>query len=109
MIEFIGGILVGLVCIGLGIANMRGHIGSLHSYHRHRVSEEDRLPFGRRVGLGTILCGVGIVAMSVFSILALRTENQVYQTVGGIVLGVFLVVGLGITFAAMRKYNKGIF
>ena len=43
--------LVGVVCIVLGISNMRGNISSLHSYHRHRVSEEDRIPFGKQVGL----------------------------------------------------------
>jgi hypothetical protein len=37
--------LVGVVCIVLGISNMRGNISSLHSYHRSRVSEEDRSPF----------------------------------------------------------------
>ena len=108
MIEFIGGILVGLVCIGLGIANMRGHIGSLHSYHRHRVSEEDRIPFGRMVGLGTIITGVGILAFSAFNFAALYTENSTFVTLGTIAMIAGLVIGLGISFYAMIKYNKGI-
>ena len=57
--------LVGVVCIVLGISNMRGNISSLHSYHRHRVSEEDRIPFGKQVGLGTIIIGIGIMVFSV--------------------------------------------
>ena len=36
--------LVGVICIVLGISNMKGNISSLHSYHRNRVSEEDRDP-----------------------------------------------------------------
>ena len=51
MPAFIVSALVGVVCIVLGISNMKGNISSLHSYHRSRVSEEDRIPFGRMVGL----------------------------------------------------------
>ena len=50
-----------LVCV-LGIINMTGNISSLHSYHRKRVSEADRKPFGRLVGLGTLLIGASILA-----------------------------------------------
>lgn len=59
--------LVGVVCIVLGISNMRGNISSLHSYHRSRVSEEDRIPFGKQVGLGIIIVGIGIIVFSVLS------------------------------------------
>ena len=50
MTSFIGTLIVGVVCIVLGISNMRGNISSLHSYHRHRVTAEDRIPFGKMVG-----------------------------------------------------------
>ena len=53
--------LVGVVFIVLGISNMRGNISTLHSYHRHRVSEEDRIPFGKQVGLGTIIIPIPII------------------------------------------------
>ena len=61
MPAFIVSALVGIVCIVLGVSNMKGNISSLHSYHRNRVSEEDRIPFGKKVGLGTIIIGVGII------------------------------------------------
>ena len=109
MVEFIVAVLVGVACIGLGVANMCGHIGTLHSYHRHRVSEADRLPFGRLVGLGTVLIGVGVVALGACSIATLKTGEQIYMTVGGIAMGVLLAVGLALSFYAMIKYNKGIF
>lgn len=51
MPAFIVTFIIGVVCIILGISNMRGNISSLHSYHRHRVSEEDRIPFGKKGGL----------------------------------------------------------
>ena len=101
--------LVGVVCIVLGISNMRGNISSLHSYHRHRVSEEDRIPFGKQVGLGTIIVGIGIIVFSVLSSVTLYTENDIFILVGTAVLIIGIILGLVISFRAMIKYNKGIF
>ena len=101
--------LVGLVCIVLGISNMRGNISTLHSYHRHRVSEEDRIPFGKQVGLGTMIIGIGIIIFSVLSTVTLYTENNIFISIGTAVLIVCIVAGLIISFKAMIKYNKGIF
>ena len=101
--------LVGVVCIVLGISNMRGNISSLHSYHRSRVSEEDRIPFGKQVGLGTIIVGIGIIVFSVLSSVTLYTENDTFILVGTAVLIIGIILGLVISFRAMIKYNKGIF
>ena len=101
--------LVGVVCIVLGISNMRGNISSLHSYHRSRVSEEDRIPFGKQVGLGTIIVGIGIIVFSVLSSVTLYTENDIFILVGTAVLIIGIILGLVISFRAMIKYNKDIF
>ncbi len=101
--------LVGVVCIVLGVSNMRGNISSLHSYHRHRVSEEDRIPFGKQVGLGTIIVGVGIIIFSVLSAVTLYAENNVFILVGTAFLIISIILGLVVSFRAMIKYNKGIF
>ncbi len=101
--------LVGVVCIVLGISNMRGNISSLHSYHRSRVSEEDRIPFGKQVGLGIIIVGIGIIVFSVLSSVTLYTENDIFILVGTAVLIIGIILGLVISFRAMIKYNKGIF
>ncbi len=101
--------LVGVVCIVLGISNMRGNISSLHSYHRSRVSEEDRIPFGKQVGLGIIIVGIGIIAFSVLSSVTLYTENDIFILVGTAILIIGIILGLVISFRAMIKYNKGIF
>ena len=101
--------LVGVVCIVLGNSNMRGNISSLHSYHRSRVSEEDRIPFGKQVGLGTIIVGIGIIVFSVLSSVTLYTENDIFILVGTAVLIIGIILGLVISFRAMIKYNKGIF
>ena len=102
-------LLIGVVCIVLGISNMRGNISSLHSYHRHRVSEEDRIPFGKKVGLGTIIIGIGIIVFSGLSAVTVYTENDVFVLVGTAIMVISIAVGLVISFRAMIKYNKGIF
>ena len=107
--EFIMTFLVGVVLIIFGISNMKGNISSLHSYHRHRVSEEDRIPFGKQVGLGLVIIGVGIIIFSILSAITLYTENNVYISVGTVVMIASMVVGLVLSFKAMIKYNKGIF
>ena len=101
--------LVGVICIILGTSNMRGNISSLHSYHRHRVSEEDRIPFGKQVGLGTIIVGIGIIVFSVLSSVTLYTENNIFILVGTAILIIGIILGLVLCFRAMLKYNKGIF
>jgi len=105
MITFI----IGIVCVILGISNMKGNLSSLHSYHRHRVSEEDRIPFGKKVGIGTIIVGGAVIVFNVLSAVTFYTERQSFILIGTAVLIAGLIVGLVITFRAMMKYNKGIF
>ena len=109
MSAFIGTIVVGIICIVIGVLNMRGNISSIHSYHRHRVSEEDRLPFGRLVGLGTVIIGASVIVFGGLSMVTLLTSSQVYTWIGTAVLVVGIALGLGLSFYAMKKYNKGIF
>ena len=109
MAEFVVSFLVGVICIAFGISNMRGNISSLHAYHRSRVSEEDRIPFGKRVGLGTIIIGVGIMVFSVLSAITLYTNQDMFTVIGTVLLVISIVAGLILSLSAMVKYNKGIF
>ena len=109
IMAFITTLVIGIVCIALGISHTKGNISSLHSYHRKRVSEEDRLPFGRLVGLGTIICGVAIIVFGAFMVAASYFEAEALSLVGTAVMIAGLFVGLCISFYAMIKYNKGIF
>ena len=109
MPAFIVAALVGVVCIVLGISNMKGNISSLHSYHRSRVSEEERIPFGRMVGLGIIIIGAAIIVFSGLSAVTLYTDNEIFTLIGTGILIAGIIVGLVISFKAMIKYNKGIF
>ena len=109
MIGYITAIIVGIVCIILGIRNMMGDISTLHSYHRARVREEDVKPFGRQVGIGTIIIGGGIILFGILSIIADLLTLSALVFIGTGVLIAAIVVGLIIAVRAMIKYNKGVF
>lgn len=100
--------IVGIICIVIGIKNMKGDISSLHSYHKNRVKEEDVLPFGRLVGMGTIIVGTAVMLFSALSALAVALGNDVYTVIGTVVMIVGIVAGLGVAFYGMKKYNSGI-
>ena len=59
--DVIGPVILGIIISILGISNMKGNISSLHWYHRQRVSPDDVMPFGKRVGLGTLIIGIAII------------------------------------------------
>ena len=99
----------GVAIIVIGLVHRTGNISMLHSYHRKRVSEEDRIPFGKAVGSGFIIIGGGMVIAGGLTFAATLLENNICETVGKIAVIAGLVVGLGISFYAMIKYNKGIF
>ena len=109
MIAQIPILLLGLLIAVMGVINMTGNINSLHSYHRHRVKEEDRLPFGRMVGGGTLIVGMGTIVFSVLMMIHHATEAEVLVWIATAILLVCIIVGLVLSFWGMIKYNKGIF
>ena len=106
---FVISFAVGVICIILGISNYRGNISSLHSYHRSRVAPEDVRPFGKKVGLGTILIGCGVIVFSIFGIVSLLAEQETFVLIGIVLMMLSMVTGMIIAFDAMKKYNHGIF
>ena len=109
MEEIILTYVIGIAVIVIGILNMCGNVSMLHSYHRKRVSKEDLKPFGKLVGIGTIIIGLGLTIAGVFFTVFYITKTDLFNLLGNIVLGLGFVVGLIINFYAMKKYNKGIF
>ena len=100
--ELVLQIVIGFALIVIGILNIKGNVSMLHSYHTKRVKDEDILPFGKRVGTGSIIVGISIVLAGLVSILN-------YEIISNVIIGVGLGIGLIIIFSAMIKYNKGIF
>lgn len=102
-------IIVGIALIIIGVLNTKGNVSMLHSYHTKRVKEEDKIPFGRRVGCGSIIIGISLIIFGVFLTLSelLKTETYLFIGMGFMFSGI--VIGTTIMFHAMIKYNKGIF
>ena len=109
MTAIIGTVAIGLLAVVIGIINMTGNISTLHRYHRNRVSEADRKPFGRLVGIGTIVMGVSIIAFGGFQYAFEQTGRTAFTLIGTALMLVGIAVGLTISVIAMVKYNKGIF
>ena len=109
MVGSITTVAVGVLIAVLGIINMTGNISSLHWYHRQRVTEEDRLPFGRAVGLGTLICGLSCLWFGVALLLCKWIPWEPFVWLAAALLFVGLAVGLVLTFKAILKYNKGLF
>ena len=101
--------LVGVIICVLGVTNMRGNISSLHWYHRQRVSKENVKPFGKLVGLGTLIVGISVLVFSLFFLIYTITNAEIYTIVGTIAMILGMTVGIVISFYAMKKYNGGIF
>ena len=109
MITLIMNLGIGILISVLGIVNMTGNISTIHSYHRERVTEENRKPFGRLVGLGTLIIGISVMIFGGLLFATEKTGNVIYAVIGTVELIIFIAVGMALSFYAMIKYNKGIF
>lgn len=100
---------LGVLISILGIINMTGNISSLHWYHRQRVTEENRKPFGKLVGLGTLIIGLAMIVFGILFYIFEQTQLEVLIILGAVELIAGIIVGMIISFYAMKKYNQGIF
>ncbi len=101
--------LLGALIIIIGVRNLKGDVASLHRYHRKRVSEEDRIPFGRKIGTGTVIIGCTVVVKACTWVAVEKWELPRMDTIGTVVLIAGLAVGFAFILYAMIKYNKGVF
>lgn len=101
--------VVGIIICLLGVSMMGGNINLLHSYHRHRVTEENRKPFGKIVGTGHFIIGIACILYGVFSLIFEKTQRPFINTAGLIIIIGGMIIGLCTAFYGMIKYNKGIF
>ena len=100
--ESLFAVLVDLLLIGLGIVNMRGNISTIHWYHRTRIREEDKLPYGKWVGGGTVVIGCGVACAALLELLIAWESAEL------IVLPA-LIIGFSMILYAQFKYNGGLF
>ena len=109
MYAFVTLIFFGVLVSIVGVLNMKGNVSSLHWYHRRRVTEENRKPFGMLIGLGTVIIGASLVLLGAALFAFERTQRKVFLIVGISEMIFAITVGLTLSFYAMIKYNKGIF
>ena len=109
MEAFITTAVFGLILAVIGILNLKGNVSMLHSYHRHRVTEEDMKPLGKRVGIGMLICGGASFLYGLFSLFYDLTKHLVFVGIGVAVLLVGLAIGIALMLKAIIKYNKGLF
>ena len=109
MLEHIVAIIVGIIIIVLGVINTTGNISLLHSYHRKRVKPEDVIPFGKRMGLGTIIMGSSVSVCGALELTSMLIEKKYITYIGYGILAVGIIVGICFIISALYKYNKGIF
>ncbi len=95
-------IALGVLITALGIGNCLGHIDTIHRYNRSRITEQTRRPYGRVVGIGTMIIGASAALCS--ALVWITGQSLIYL---GLFLG--LLVGLGFILYAQFKYNRGVF
>lgn len=94
-------VVIGIVFVFIGVAIMKGKTQLIHSYHMKNITEETRKPYGRVVGAGNLVIGVGIALDGMLTIV-LSKEIMLFTIIG-------LVIGLVLIFYGQFKYNKGLF
>ena len=109
MAAFIIVTALGILIAVLGIINMTGNISSVHWYHRQRVSEKDRKPFGKLVGMGTLMVGLAMIVFGILFLIFEITQLEILVIIGTAELLAGIIAGTVISFYAMHKYNGGIF
>ena len=95
-------LLPGICLIILGISNIKGDLSSIHWYNRTKITPENARPYGKIMGLGTIIMGS---ALTITAILQMIWEQEIIWciTIIGIVVGLICMV------YGQCKYNKGLF
>ena len=73
------------------------------------LSSYVNMTFGKLVGSGMIIIGVAVIVSVGLSYMAVILQQDIYAAIGEVITIVGLVIGLGLNFYAMIKYNKGIF
>ena len=56
-----------------------------------------------------IIMGIALCIFGALTYVTSLLQDNIYFIIGNVVLGVGLVIGCGISFYAMKKYNKGVF
>lgn len=109
MESFIVPAILGVFIVIFGVINLKGDVTSLHWYHRQRITEEDRMPFAKKIGTGTIIIGCSLIISACFYLISDMMQIPLMKTLGTIFLIAGIIIGFILIVYALVKYNKGIF
>ena len=101
-LEYLPLIVLGVIFIFLGIMNYKGNISSIHWYNRRNVSKKDVKNYGKLMGIGTIILGIGMIVTAIFQLFFDLDESNyilIFSLISGIITMIY----------DQFKYNKGIF
>lgn len=99
--------LLGALIVVIGIRNLKGDVAAPRGNGRTKVSEEDRIPFGKKLGTGTVLVGAAVIARAFAGLAADRSGMPLLNTIGTGVLIAGLAAGAGFIFYALIRYGRG--
>jgi len=83
----------------MGVINLGGAISTIKWRNRRNVAPEDEVPFGKLMGAGAILCGIGVMVLALFSAFAFSL----------CIFAVCAAAGVGLMIYACIRYNHGFF
>ncbi len=100
--EYLALILLGIAISVVGICNCLGYIGTIKACHRTRITEATRIPYGRGMGIATIIIGLSLLVAGILCwILGSETPSYIIPPA--------LAIGVAIMICVQKKYNGGIF
>ena len=94
-------LILGIIISAIGILNIRGNIGTVHSYNRKKVKEEDIPKYGKVIGIGTLIIGISVILAYVLAFW--KEEYTAYAITPGV------IIGLAFILYGQFKYNRGLF
>ena len=93
-------LITGIIVLILSISIFLGHINLLHEYHRTNVKEEDKLIFGRKIGICLSIMSIGMLSSG-----ALALINSDLDILVLILLFVPLFISIILLVVTIIKYN----
>ena len=91
---------VGIIIQILSILFFLGHINLLHEYHRTNVKEEDKLIFGRKIGICLSIMSIGMLSSGVIALI-----DSTLDALALILLFVSLFISIILLVVTIIKYN----
>ena len=95
VVEIVMGLFLLFLSYQVGI---KENITFLHSYHYTHLNPKDKKAFTKRIGIGSLLVSIGVIAMPIISLIS-HSELGYYIGLTLIVVGVFYIIFI------IVKYN----